>query len=513
MSKLLVIGLDCLEPSLIETWLDELPTFAALIENGAWGRLRSCHPPITVPAWASMLSGRDPGELGIYGFRNRAGYGYHDLSIATSTAVTQPRVWEHLSAVGKRSIIVGVPQTWPLKPVPDVIQISSFLTPPGADYADPPQIQAEVETLLARRGYRPIQQQGQGARQQAGDNVNQPLIYETDTHNFRTEDKAQLLADIYRMTEKRWIVLNHLIQTRPWDFFMVVEMGTDRIHHAFWEYMDPDHVHYPGPHNPFERAIHDYYVYLDGQIARLLERVNEETILMVVSDHGARMMEGGFVINEWLRQEGLLVLNEKPEHPLPVEKANIDWSRTKVWSSGGYYARLFFNVAGREPQGILPAEEYESFRDEMIVRLEAIPGPDDDPLGNVVVKPQDVYRQVNNYAPDLILYPGNLAWRSVGTVGGGELYTYENDTGPDGANHDWDGVFILYDPVQPGNGKYLTGLQLEGIAPMMLTLLGVDVPDFMQGRGRVRSSATGDAGYGEGEEASVLDHLEALGYL
>jgi predicted AlkP superfamily phosphohydrolase/phosphomutase len=184
-----------------------------------------------------------------------------------------------------------------------------------------------------------------------------------------------------------------------------------------------------------------------------------------------------------------------------------------VWSSGGYYARLFFNVAGREPQGILAAEEYESFRDEMIARLEAIPGPDGDVLGNVVVKPQDVYRQVNNFAPDLILYPGNLAWRSVGTVGGGELFTYENDTGPDGANHDWDGVFILYDPMQPGNGKFLTGLQLEGIAPMILTLLGVDVPDFMQGRGSVRSSAKGDSGYNAGEEESVLDHLEALGYL
>jgi predicted AlkP superfamily phosphohydrolase/phosphomutase len=114
MSKLLVIGLDCLEPSLIEAWLDDLPTFAALIENGAWGKLRSSHPPITVPAWSSMLSGRDPGELGIYGFRNRASYDYHDMSIATSTAVTAPRVWEEIAAVGKRSIVFSIsalPQT------------------------------------------------------------------------------------------------------------------------------------------------------------------------------------------------------------------------------------------------------------------------------------------------------------------------------------------------------------------------------------------------------------------
>ncbi|MEZ4641120.1 MAG: alkaline phosphatase family protein, partial [Caldilineaceae bacterium] len=404
MSKLLVIGLDCLEPSLVEAWLDDLPTFAALMENGAWGRLRSSHPPITVPAWASMLSGRDPGELGIYGFRNRAGHGYHDLSIATSHAVTAPRVWDHLAAADKRSIIVGVPQTWPLKPVPGVLQVSSFLTPPGADYADPPELQDEIETFLARRGYKPVQQQALGARQQARTGPARPLIYETDTHNFRTEDKAQLLADIYRMTEKRWHVVNHLIQHKPWDFFMLVEMGTDRIHHAFWQFMDPEHVHYPGPHNQFERAIHDYYVYLDGQIARLLEQVNEETMLMVVSDHGARRMDGGLVINEWLRREGLLTLAEEPAQPVSLEKAAVDWSQTKIWSSGGYYARLFFNVAGREPQGVVPADEYAALRDDVIARLTAMTGPDGAPLGNVVVKPEDVYRTVNNFAPDLILY-------------------------------------------------------------------------------------------------------------
>jgi predicted AlkP superfamily phosphohydrolase/phosphomutase len=512
MTKLLIIGLDCFEPSLVEKWLDDLPTFRALLENGAWGKLRSSHPPITVPAWTSMLSGRDPGELGIYGFRNRASYAYDDFTIATSTSVKEPRVWELLAQAGKQCIIVGIPQTWPLKPVDNVLQISSFLTPPGADYADPPQLQEEVETLLSRQGYSPIYQQGIGARQQAGSGRNRALIYETDTHDFRTEDKAELLADLYRMTDKRWLVLNHLIQEKPWDFFMVVEMGTDRIHHAFWEYMDPQHIHYPGPGNRFETAIHDYYVCIDEQMARLLEKVPEDTILMVVSDHGARRMEGGFAINEWLKREELLVLKEEPKQPVAIEKAQLDWSQTRVWGSGGYYARIFFNVAEREQEGILPAGEYEAFRNQLIEGLEAVTGPDGTLLGNAVVKPEDIYRQVNNFAPDLILYPGNLAWRSVGTVGSGELFIFENDTGPDGANHDWDGIFVLYDPVRPGSGKFLTGLQLENIAPLILTLLGVNLPDYMIGQGNT-SSEINRSGYDRVEEKSVLDHLEALGYL
>lgn len=513
MEKLIVIGLDCLEPSLVEKWLDDLPTIAMLRKNGLWGNIRSSHPPITVPAWASMLSGRDPGELGIYGFRNRASYTYNDLTIATSKAVNEPRVWELLAQAGKRCIIVGVPQTWPIKPIENVLQISCFLTPPGAIYADPPQLQYEIEDILMQKGYVATQQRRKTLSQGTASDKDHTVIYETDVFDFRTTDKAKLLADIYQMTEKRWIALNYLIREKLWDFFMVVEMGTDRIHHAFWEYMDPRHIHYPGRNNPFECAIHDYYVYLDGQIAQLLDGVPKNTTVLLISDHGARRMEGGFAINEWLRHKGLLILKEEPKQPIPIEQAAVDWKRTQVWGSGGYYARIFLNVMEREPEGVLPVSEYEQFRDWLITELEAISGPDGQNLGNVVVKPENVYRQVNNYAPDLILYPGNLSWRSVGIVGTGEPFTYENDTGPDGANHDWDGVFILYEATKPSGGKQLTGLQLEHVAPLILDLMNVHKPDFMAAQRQNQSLWQIQSGYNSDEESSVLSHLEALGYL
>jgi predicted AlkP superfamily phosphohydrolase/phosphomutase len=72
--RVLVIGLDCAAPELVFTqWRDELPTLRRLMERGMWGRLKSCTPPITVPAWMSMMTSKDPGTLGIYGFRNRCG--------------------------------------------------------------------------------------------------------------------------------------------------------------------------------------------------------------------------------------------------------------------------------------------------------------------------------------------------------------------------------------------------------------------------------------------------------
>ena len=85
--RVAVIGLDCADPKLVfDRWLDELPNIRGLVERGTWGPLRSVDPPITVPAWSCMLTGRDPGELGIYGFRNRTDYSYDALGVADSRA-------------------------------------------------------------------------------------------------------------------------------------------------------------------------------------------------------------------------------------------------------------------------------------------------------------------------------------------------------------------------------------------------------------------------------------------
>src|SRR3972149_6179943 len=106
IEKVAVIGLDCAEPSLMfDRWIDHLPNIRRLMAAGTYGNLTSCMPPITVPAWSCMASSKDPGTLGIYGFRNRADYSYDTLSIATSKAVKEPRIWGILTEQGKSSII------------------------------------------------------------------------------------------------------------------------------------------------------------------------------------------------------------------------------------------------------------------------------------------------------------------------------------------------------------------------------------------------------------------------
>ncbi len=454
--RVLLIGLDCAEPDLIfNRWLDELPNLKSLHEHGLHGPLRSCDPPITVPAWSVMMSSKSPGLLGVYGFRNRADHSYDRYAIANSLAIKEDRLWEILTRAGKRSIVIGVPGTYPPKPL-NGLMVTDFLTPDiTCEYTYPPSLKAEIEQIVGE--------------------------YILDVRDFRSGNKGKILADIYEMTKKRFQLARHLIQREDWDYFMMVEMGTDRIHHALWDNMDPQHRFYESG-NEFENAIHDYYVEVDREIGELLKLVDDNTDVLVVSDHGAKRMDGGICVNEWLMEHGYLAIREKPEGAVPLSKVKIDWPNTKAWGDGGYYARIFLNVAGREPEGTIAPEDYEKVRDELIAGLKSIKGDKGEEIGTQVYRPEELYREVRNVAPDLIVYFGDLYWRSVGTIGGGKLHTFENDTGPDGANHAQNGVVMFRPAGGLEQGETVEGAKIVDIAPTVLQLLGLPIPGDMEGK-------------------------------
>jgi predicted AlkP superfamily phosphohydrolase/phosphomutase len=460
--RVMVIGLDCATPQLVfERWRDDLPNISSLMDSGIWGKLRSTDPPITVPAWMSMMTSKDPGRLGFYGLRNRVDYSYEKMATANSTFVKEPTVWDILSERGKRVILIGVPQTYPPKPVNGEM-VTCFLTPStDKQFTYPASFKEEVQRVTGG--------------------------YILDAVGFRVdeEEKDRVLKTIYEMTEKRFRLARHMVETRPdWDFFMMVEMGPDRIHHMFWKYTDPDHPKYV-PGNKYEESIHEYYKFVDAQIGGLLAKVDDDTAVLIVSDHGARGMIGGICFNEWLIREGYLVLKHRPEKAVPVEQCDVDWSRTRAWGSGGYYARLMINVKGREPQGIVEqGEEYERVRTELMGKLAALRDHNGDPMHTFAVRPEDVYKEVRGVPPDLFVYFGNLSWRSVGSVWPSEpesVYTFENDTGPDDANHDWHGIFVMRD-APGGDSAQHEGLNLKDVAPTVLSLLGEEVPEDMEGK-------------------------------
>jgi len=461
IEKVAIIGLDCADPVLtFEHFIDDLPNIRRLTESGTFGNLESCMPPITVPAWSCMASSKDPGTLGVYGFRNRGDHSYDNLTIATSLAIREPRLWDLLSQAGKQVIVLGVPQTYPIVRPVNGCMVTGFLTPvlpgkPPQKYTYPPALEAEIAREIGE--------------------------YLLDVKGFRTDDKRWLLDQIYEMTDKRFRLAKHLLTTRPWDLFWMVEMGHDRIHHGFWQFMDQNHHRYQAG-NEFEHAIRDYYRHFDGLLGELLDVMDlDKTAVWVVSDHGAQLMEGGICFNDWLIQEGYLTLKEPPDGPTRFSFDLVDWSKTIAWGEGGYYGRCFVNVAGREPDGQVSPDRYEAVRDELIARIQAIPDHQGQPIPTRVYRPQEIYRDVRGVPPDLIVIFGGLRWRSVGTVGNEAIHTFENDTGPDDANHAQMGMYCFSHPSLTERGRD-DSATLYDVAPTVLEMLGEPVPADMQGK-------------------------------
>ena len=452
--RLLVLGLDSVSPELLyRRFAPDLPRLTRFLENAAKGTLRSCDPPITVPAWAVMFSGADPGTLGLYGFRHRPPGVYDRMYTPTSTTPRRPMVWETLSRLGYRVAVLGMPPGYP-PPSLNGVAVSDFLTPPTAtDFVNPARYRAEVESVAG------------------GPFFDVP---------FRIDDRRRVAEELFEMTRRRWRVARRLWEKEDWDLFVVHDIGPDRLHHAFWKFFDEDHPRYD-PTSPLRTVAPEFYRLLDAEIGQLLDRVGPDIDVLVVSDHGSQAMQGAFCVNEWLRQHGHLVLAEPVSAPgTPLEEARVDWPRTQLWAAGGYYARIFVNLQGREREGCVRPEDLPTLVAQLKRELATVRTPGGEPLPIRLFAPREVYQEVTGDPPDLMAYFGEGRWRSAGTVGHGRLFLEENDTGPDDAVHSFDGVIAWKDGTR--EGRTLSPQRIIDVGPTILRRFGVSLPENVQGR-------------------------------
>ena len=199
------------------------------------------------------------------------------LCIADSRAVKAERVWDHSAGRGGRSIVLGVPRP-PRRPVE---RRSGGVLPDAATRA---ATRTPTRPSSATRSSGVV-----------GD-------YQVDVATSAADDRDRILAEIFAMTEQHFTVARHLLDTRPWDFFMMVEIGPDRLHHAFWRYHDPAHPrHEPG--HRLRTSSTTTTSYLDDEIGELLERFDDDTVVIVVSDHGAQA-DGGRVLHQRVARAG-----------------------------------------------------------------------------------------------------------------------------------------------------------------------------------------------------------------
>lgn len=349
--------------------------------------------------------------------------------------------------------MIGMPPGYP-PPTVNGVYVGDLLTPTDApDWVSPATMGPEIEAAVGK--------------------------YVFDV-TFRASDRPRVAEEILEMTRRRYATARYLWRREAWDLFALHDIGPDRMHHAFWKFLDPSHPRFrddPSMRELLER----YFRVLDEEIGAFLDAVGPEAIVLIASDHGSQAMHGAFCVNEWLRQSGYLTIRGEPSPGTPLEECDVDWSRTKVWGAGGYYARLQLNLRGREPEGIVDPSDVPGLVERLKRDLARVVLPNGQLLGAEVYRPPELYRQVLGDPPDLLAYFGSLRWRSAGTVGHGTLFLEENDTGPDDSVHSRDGILVRRDSAQSAQ-RALPPHQIIDVAPTILRMMNIEARPDIQGQ-------------------------------
>ena len=538
--KVVILGVDGADFAYYKRWIDKglTPNFGRLARNGRIGILQSTYPPVTAPAWISMMTGEQPGSHGVVGFAAPS-EGEYTRKVVNSGSIHSPVLWEIAGEHGADCLVVNVPLTYPLRPLRGYL-VSGMLTPEGVDFTYPPDYLPELRLL------QPDYQ----------------LDLAWQDYRFRGHD---LVRDQKAMTRARAELCLKMMDSKPWDFFMVVFTGTDRLQHCLHRHVmriDDDQA---VREDDLTAAVRDYFVSLDTHIGDLMEAAGDDAHFVVVSDHGFGPLESSIYFNRWLAEEGLLTL--KPNDPgdklktwkkamnavgirrstlqslgrkaglakivdEKVQKLNpfvggIEWSRTKVYyhPTNGFYV----NLKGRDMFGIVePGSEYEEVRRDLIARLEAMKDPrDGSRLIPVVKRREELFagRRIHQL-PDVFIefldQPFDAFMQDYDVP-----EPFQRSEWGDGT-HRRNGLWISSGPGFAA-GDDVEGLEIFDVAPNVLHLMGFPIPEHMDGRFRpdlfteevrgdveFREYAGGDGkryGISADEEKDLEEKLRGLGYL
>ena len=367
-----------------------------------------------------MFTGKSPGELGVYGFRHRKP-GSFDYYIVDSRYFKAKTVWDYAAEKGLRSALFGVPPTYPPKPIYGYV-VTDFTTPSNApNWAYPPTLRMEIERVVGK-----------------------PVF----DIKYKSYDKLAVKEELLKMLDNRLKIVEYMVKRKKWDLFIHVEISVDRAHHAFLKYFEKEHPRYE--ENEELNVIPEVYARIDEWFSRLLEGPLKDAIIVFLSDHGIKPLQGTFVINEWLAEKGFLKFKREPKEGESLSEELIDWSKTYAWAWGGYYSRVFVNLKGREKHGIVEPKDYERLLEDLRKELLAVRGPSGEEWKNEVYRPHELYPEVKGDAPDLMAFFADLDWKPIGSVGWRRLYLDKDDRGADDAVHDWYGITAVYDP----EGRY-----------------------------------------------------------
>jgi predicted AlkP superfamily phosphohydrolase/phosphomutase len=609
MKKVIVIGLDGLEPKLVEAMFSagDLPNLAKLRAIGGYTRVRTTYPPQTPVAWSTFSTGTNPGGHGIFDFLRRdpktylPAFGlsrYEQKNMFLPPQVINLRrgvpMWDLLSQAGVASTIIRCPCTYPpdnIKGrmlagvgVPDLrgglgtstfyssvnnvkaeesekvirVQadgqgaISTHLIGPrnpktGADFTfditlnlepaagrvmlmsegQPRQLELRVgqwsdwlkvkfkvgmlqsvhgilRFYLTRLGpdfelyASPInfdpeaplfpishpQEYASELGERLGTYYTTGMAEDHDGLNHERFDETAYLEQCQMvLRERRKMMIYELERFKSGLFFCLFDTP-DRLQHMFWRFREPNHPANRGEPASSEMAgvIEEHYRVCDKIVGKGLEYADNESLFIVLSDHGMNSYQRGLHLNTWLYNQGWLALKNgiKPGEEAGDFFQNVDWSQTKAYALG--LGGIFLNLRGREEKGVVTTDEAETVKAAIIKQLSGLPDPERDQVAvrSVVTREQIYSGPYLGEAPDLLVNfaPGyRVSWGTP--LGGTPAGLFEDNT------KKWGGDHMIDPDLAPGvlfmNQTFNHKAGLVDLAPTILKALGVPQGPAMEG--------------------------------
>jgi len=458
MSKLFVFGIDGAMPEKIfGDWADELPNITKLVKNGGYAKLNSTTPPLSVTAWTTIVTGKSPSDTGIFEYIYRKNYSYTDMGITTGANLKEKSVWQILSDSGKKSAVAYIMLTWPIKPFNGYIVCGSR-TPEGENIKSvyPENFAEEIKKNIGE-------------------------VYSSGSPQFRKlKTKKEVIDDMYKLTERHFEVMNYLLKSKEWDLFFGMVLASDKMNHSFWRYMDKEHRKYELG-NEYENVLKDYYIFVDRKLGEMIEFLDEDTKIIILSDHGIMRMHTRVNLTDWLIKEGYLVLKELITEKKEFDFNMVDWSKTRAFAIGAYEGQIFLNLNGREPEGIVDEKDYDSLIEEIGEKLKRIKGDQGEILKTEIFEKKKFFQgKRNQNAPDLMVYFDGLQYGCNNTLIGNEtLWSPQTAKGSDDAGHSKQGIFIIKNGKTKGN---LGEIEAIDVAPTILHEMRIEIPEDMKGK-------------------------------
>lgn len=548
-NRVMIIGLDGGTLDVINPLAEMgyMPGLHRLMQIGVCGPLRSVTPPVTGPAWASFLTGKQPGRHGLFDFFKRVP-GQVNRQPVNYTDIRAPTL---LTLVGGRDDMAvcafNIPITYPPPQINGIV-IGGMLTPnTDVDFIWPQTLKKELEEKYG------------------------PYTLDVFWQRFSDQTAANFVRELIDYEAQKLAIARDLYHRRKWDLFMAVFTGNDRISHALWHVLVAiiEDRKLPANQEKLKPLVIQYFQLVDKHIADLVEAADKRVSVFLMSDHGFGNLGKKFLVNTWLYKQGWLnfdarraakidsamalrraikkTLTRVPILDWFLKKAYrfpmkgrlhsyrfldmIDWERSKAYSASGTEQGIYINLKGREVQGtVAPGEEYESLRESIITALREILDPQDgQPIVSHICKREELYQgaYVGN-APDIVFF-----LRSGEYLAGTKLTSklWEDVSWVTGrGTHRREGLFLA---CGQGFKRGITAeMDIIDLAPAVLFLLGLPIPEDMDGKVRPEifddeffnarclefTTASSDAtdeqiGFTKNEEQEILQRLEDLGYL